>query len=88
MKTRSDGKLFNLSRLKASSKTRELCLRELLYADDSALVATNHQDIQEIVDPQQHCLVSRSMSPKQNSSTNLLLMSLLSAERCLSMVMP
>ena len=50
MKTRSDGKLFNLSRLKASSKTRELCVRELLYADNSALVATNHQDIQEIMD--------------------------------------
>lgn len=50
MKTRSDGKLFNLSRLKASSKTRELCVRELLFADDSALVATNHQDIQEIMD--------------------------------------
>ena len=49
MKTRSDGKLFNLSRLKASSRTRELCVRELLYADDSALVATNHEDIQEIV---------------------------------------
>ena len=27
MKTRSDGKLFNLSTLKASSKTRELCVR-------------------------------------------------------------
>ena len=39
--TRSDGKLFKLARLKASTKTRELCIRELLFADDAAIVA-NH----------------------------------------------
>lgn len=50
IKTRSDRKLFNLLTLKASSKTRELCVRELLYADESALVAISHLDIQEIVD--------------------------------------
>ena len=92
MKTRSDGKLFNLSRLKASSKTRELCVTELLYADDSALVATNYQDIYKrlwtVSLLQQRCLFSRSMSPKQNPSTNLLPMNLLSAKRCLSMMMP
>lgn len=49
IKTRSDRKLFNLLTLKASSKTRELCVRELLYADESALVAISHLDIQEIV---------------------------------------
>ena len=50
IRTRSDGKLFNLSRLKASTKVREICVRELLYADDSALVATDAEDMQEIVD--------------------------------------
>ena len=41
IRTRSDGKLFKLARLKASTKTRELCIRELLFADDAAIVA-NH----------------------------------------------
>ena len=50
IRTRSDGKLFNLSRLKASTKVREICVRELLFADDSALVATDAEDMQEIVD--------------------------------------
>lgn len=48
IRTRSDGKLYNLSRLKASTKTRELCVRELPYADESALVDSDADDIQEI----------------------------------------
>ena len=36
IRTRSDGKLFKLARLKASTKTRELCIRELLFADYAA----------------------------------------------------
>ena len=47
--THSDGKLFNLVCLKAETRTNTLCVRELLYADDMALVATNYSDIQEIV---------------------------------------
>ena len=50
IKTRTDGKLFNLARLRASAKTREICVRELFFADDSALVATNPTVIQEIAD--------------------------------------
>ena len=50
IRTRTDGKLFNLARLKASTKTKEQCVRELLYADDSALVATDPVEMQEIVD--------------------------------------
>jgi len=42
--------LFNIARLKTHSKTREICIRELLYADDSALVATEQGALQEIVD--------------------------------------
>ena len=48
IRTRSDGKLFNLARLKASTKTRELCIRELLFADDAAIVAHTLEDIREI----------------------------------------
>ena len=50
IRTRSDGKLFNLARLKSSTKTREICVRDLLYADDSALVSTDPEEIQEIVE--------------------------------------
>ena len=48
IRTRSDGKLFKLARLKASTTTRELCIRELLFADDDAIVAHTLEDIREI----------------------------------------
>lgn len=50
LRTRTDGKLFNLARLRAHTKTHETCVRELLYADDSALVSCNAEDMQQIVD--------------------------------------
>ena len=37
--TRSDGKLFNLARLRAKTKVRQVLVRELLFADDAALVS-------------------------------------------------
>ena len=49
IQTHSDGKLFNLACLKEETRTNTLCVRELLYADYMALVATNYNDIQEIV---------------------------------------
>ena len=39
---------FKLARLKASTTTRELCIRELLFADDAATVAHTLEDIREI----------------------------------------
>ena len=51
IKTRvNGGGIFNLARLKSSKYTREHCIRELLYADDSALVSNNLDEIQTIVD--------------------------------------
>ena len=41
IRIRSDGKLFQLSRLKASIKTRELCVGELLFAGDAAIVSVH-----------------------------------------------
>ena len=47
-RTRSHGKLFKLAKLKASTKTKELCIRELLFADDAAIVAHTLEDTREI----------------------------------------
>ena len=47
--TRSDGRLFNLARLKAKTKTRRELVTELLFADDTALVAHDQDQIQRMV---------------------------------------
>ena len=39
LRTRSDGSLFNLSRLKAKSKCQMKCLCEFLFADDVAITS-------------------------------------------------
>ena len=49
IQTCSDGKLFNLAHLKAETRTNTLCVREMLYADDMALDATDYNDIQGMV---------------------------------------
>lgn len=49
IKTHRDGKLFNLSQLRAASKCRRILIRELLYADDTALIARYLSEIQELV---------------------------------------
>ena len=38
-----------MAHLKAETRTNTLCVRELLNVDDMALVATDYNDIQEIV---------------------------------------
>lgn len=48
IRTRTDGKLFNLARLKARTKTVELLTREFLYADDAAMISHSLEGIQEI----------------------------------------
>jgi len=44
--TRSTGGLCNLSRLHAKTKTKRVLIRELLYADDAALVAHSEMHLQ------------------------------------------
>ena len=43
---RSNGKLFNISRLKAKSKTRKVFIRDMLFADDAALATHSEGQLQ------------------------------------------
>ena len=47
--TRSDGSLFNLSRLRAKTKVCQLLLREMLFADDAALASHTQEGLQGLV---------------------------------------
>ncbi|CAH1226359.1 CD209 [Branchiostoma lanceolatum] len=50
LRTRSDGRLFNLNRLKAKTKVRESLIRDLLFADDAGLAAHTEQGLQSLMD--------------------------------------
>ena len=50
VRTRTDGDLFNIQRLRAKSKTTVVLLRELLFADDSALVSHSNAGLQSLMD--------------------------------------
>ena len=52
--TRSDGKLFNIARLRAKTKVREALIRELLFADDAALTSHTEDGLQELVSRLSH----------------------------------
>ena len=47
LRSRHDGGLFNISRFRAKTKVREMTVRELLFADDAALVAHSEESLQE-----------------------------------------
>ena len=48
--TRSDGKLFNLARLRAKTKVQTKCLRDFLFADDAAVTTHSADDLQKLID--------------------------------------
>src|SRR6201996_3765554 len=49
LRTRSDGKLFNLSRLKAKTKVQSKCLRDFLFADDAAITTHSAAELQQLM---------------------------------------
>ena len=49
LRMRSDGKLFNLSCLRAKTKVRQLLLQEMLFADDAALASYTQEGRQRLV---------------------------------------
>ena len=63
---RTDGGLFNLSRLKAVTKTKTELIRELLFADDTALVAHTKEQAQILLNV--FAATSKKMGLHINSS--------------------
>ena len=49
LRTRAEGKLFNLSRLRAKTKVQLRCLRDFLFADDAAVTAHSAEDLQQLM---------------------------------------
>ena len=49
LRTRTDEKLFNLSRLRAKTKVQLRCLRDFLFADDAAVTAHSAEDLQQLM---------------------------------------
>ena len=50
LRTRSDGRLFNLARLRAKTKTREVTIRDMLFADDAAVCSHTEDELQSLMD--------------------------------------
>ena len=50
LRTRSDGRLFNLGRLRAKTKVREALIRDILFADDAAVTTHTQQELQALMD--------------------------------------
>ena len=54
MHTRSDGKLYNIARLRAKTKVRETTIRDMLFADDVAVTAHTEYDLQQLMNRFSH----------------------------------
>ena len=50
LRTTSDGRLFNLVRLKAKTKVHEITIRDMLFADAAAVTSHTEQELQHLMD--------------------------------------
>ena len=50
IRTRSDGRLFNLARLRAKTKVLKVLIRDMLFADDAAVVTHTLEELQSLMD--------------------------------------
>lgn len=50
LRTRSDGRLFNLSRLRSNKKVRQALIRDLLFADDAGIATHSESELQFLMD--------------------------------------
>ena len=50
LRTRSDGRLFNLARLRAKTKVREVLTRDMLFADDAAVVTHTQEELHSLME--------------------------------------
>ena len=50
LQTRSNGKLFNLFRLRAKTKVHLKCMQDFLFADDASVIAHSAEDVQQLID--------------------------------------
>ena len=48
--TRSDGNLFKLSRLRAKTRVHKKYVRDLLFADDAAIITHTLENLQRLLD--------------------------------------
>ena len=55
LRTRSDRKLFILSRLRAKSKVQLKCLCDFLFANDAAVTALSAEDLQQLMNLCEAC---------------------------------
>ena len=64
---RSDGKLYNIARLRAKATVLEVLIRELLFADDAALTSHTEAGLQELVDRLSHACKEFGLTIRLNS---------------------
>ena len=50
LRTRSDGRLFNIAHLRAKTKVCEVLIRDMLFADDAAVATHTQEELQSLMD--------------------------------------